>query len=469
MNTRLFLAGISMTVMALYVAPMRAGFAEQVTAIEHVTVVPMTTDNTVLHDATVVIRDGRIAALSGPAPVGALRINGRGKWLIPGLSDMHVHVPTDTYLKPKQYPTQQPSLVFDTQDIMTPYLANGVTQILNLDAKVESFAQRAQVERGEVLGPHMALAALINGGNGTGWSANSPVAGRQAVRDARAEGYEFIKVYSALDADTFDAIVDEARKLGLKVVGHIPNAFQGRLASAFVPGYAMVAHAEEFSKHSKEFTDENARQFAALAKQNDTWLAPTLTTMLWIASEARSLDELRKLPSLRYVHPLLQSKWLTANQYNRNATPERIARFERMVDFHARLVRAFKDAGVPIVTGTDAMTSGVVPGFSLHDELELLTGAGLTPTEALAAATRLPAVWLGVDVDRGTVETGKRADLVLLDADPLLDIANTRRIAGVFVNGRWTDRRKLDAMLADLARRNTADKARFDWNTMTGR
>jgi imidazolonepropionase-like amidohydrolase len=433
------------------------------TVIEHVTVLPMTANGVVLRDATVVIEKGRIVALQGPVPEGATHIDGTGKWLIPGLTDMHVHVFTDGYLRPKKYPTEGPSLYFDTQDIMAPYVANGVTQIFNLDAQTGSFAQRNQIESGAVMGPHMALAALIEGGTSSGRKANSPSDGRQAVRDAKAEGYEFIKVYSALDADTYAAIIDEATKQGLRTVGHIPDAFQGKLAEAFVPNFGMVAHAEEFSKHSKDFTDGDAEQYAQLAKQNGTWLTPTMTTMRWIASETRSLDELRALPSLQYMHPLIQSKWLLANKYNKNSTPEDADYFDRMVEFHVRLVRAFKKAGVPIVAGTDAGTSGVVPGFSLHDELELLVGAGLTPAEALASATRLPAQWLGVDGERGTIEVGKGADLVLLDADPLMNIANTRKITGVFVNGRWIDRAILDAMLADLSQRNTATKDQFVW------
>ncbi len=120
-----------------------------------------------------------------------------------------------------------------------------------------------------------------------------------------------------------------------------------------------------------------------------------------------------------------------------------------------------------MVAGTDTLTSGVVAGFSLHDELELLAAAGLTNEEVLASATRLPAIWLGVDGDRGTIEVGKRADLVLLDADPLEDVVNTRKIAGVFVNGRWANRTTLDALLVDLSQRNSATKEQFDWNVMT--
>ena len=132
------------------------------------------------------------------------------------------------------------------------------------------------------------------------------------------------------------------------------------------------------------------------------------------------------------------------------------------------IVCVFKEAGVPMVAGTDAGTSGVVGGFSLHDELELLQEAGLTPEEALAFATRLSAVWLGLDSEIGTIEAGKLADLILLDANPL-DAKNIRRISGVFVNGRWLDQAKLKAMLADLSKRNTAAKDKYDWKKTIGK
>jgi imidazolonepropionase-like amidohydrolase len=436
--------------------------------IENVTVVPMTAQGGTLQNATVVIKNGRLVSLQGPTPSGARRINGKGKWLIPGLMDMHVHVPSDVLLRRKKYPSEAPDVFFDTQDIMTPYIANGVTQVLNMDAVAASFGQRNEIAKGAVLGPHMALAAVIDGGESqNGRRANTPTDGRQAVRDAVAEGYDFIKVYSDLNTETFNAIVDEASKRGLKILGHIPDAFQGQLESAFVPNFSMVAHAEEFSKHSEIFTDEDAARYAQVAKKNGTWLTPTLTVMRWIASQSRSLDELRASPTLKYAHPLLQSKWLVANRYSKNGTPELATYFDKMVEFHNRLVRAFKAAGVPIVTGTDTLTSGVVAGFSLHDELELLVNAGLTNEEALASATRLPSVWLGVDVDRGTVEIGKRADLVLLDADPLANVANTRKISGILLSGRWVGRATLDAMLADLSKRNTATKAQNDWRVIT--
>lgn len=416
----------------------------------------------VQQNATVTISNGKILAINETAPDTAITIDGKGKWLIPGLIDMHVHTLTDGHFN-TNYPTRTASIFTSTQDIMTPFVANGVTTIMDLNSMPGHFGQRNEILHGDVTGPRMALSALINGGEGDGRIANTPSNGRQTVRNAKAEGYEFIKVYSQLDTATYKAIVDEAAKQGMKVVGHIPNAFRGRTKEAFVPGFGLIAHGEELYKQTNEHTEKEARRFARLAKANGTWLSPTLTIIVWAARQASSLESIRSLNSLQYVHPLMQDKWLTANNYNRGSNPDRIARLEQIKAFNNLLVRTFKEEGVPMLAGTDAGSSGVVWGFSLHEELELLVAAGLSPREAITAATRLPAEWLGIDSIIGTVEPGKFADLVLLNDNPLTDIRNTQKIAGVFVNGRWLNRSHIDKMLEDLSKRNTANKGKYQW------
>ncbi len=442
----------------------QAIWEDEIYAIRNVNVIPMTTDHKIIKNATVVIKHKQILSINESIPSQAKMIDGKGKWLIPGLIDMHVHNLADINLS-SNYPTKGATLFTDTQDFMLLYIANGVTTVFELSARTEHFGLRNEIIKGKVIGPRIALAFLIDGGDGSGNIANTPEDGRQTVRIAKAQGYEFIKVYSGLNAETFKAIVDEARKLGMKVIGHIPNAFRGRLEEAFVPNFDMVAHAEEFSKQSKKLSDEDAQRFAKLAKGNGTWLTPTLTTIEWIANQTHSLEGIRNMPSLKYVHPLMQSKWLNSNHYNQETDSKRIARIDSMVDFHLRLVKAFKEAGVPIVAGTDAGVSGVVWGFSLHDEVELLVKAGLTSEEALASATRLPATWLGIEDKEGTVEVGKYADLILLDANPLDNISNTRKISGVFVNGRWVSRKTIDKMLSDLKKKNALNigQDKYDW------
>ncbi|HQR92164.1 MAG: amidohydrolase [Sphingobacteriia bacterium 35-40-8] len=435
--------------------------------IQHVNVITMNDSNSVIPNASVYIAHHQIVSINGAYPKNATVVDGKGKWLMPGLIDMHVHTPTDAGPFGPKYPTQAATLFFDLQDQMLLYIANGVTTIFELSARAEHFGQRNEMAKGAVIGPRMALAAMIDGGTGQGRKVNTPEDGRQAVRSAKAEGYEFIKVYAYLNPATYFAIIEESQKQGLKVIGHIPDSFKGKLKEAFVPGFGMVAHAEELSNYAKDYSEIEAQQMASLLKQNGTWLSPTLITMESIAAQVKSLAPLKALPSLAYVHPLLQSKWLTANKYNKMSSPENIAHFEQYTQFNLQLVRACAAAGVPIVAGTDAGTSGVIAGFSMPDELALLVKAGLSPQAAIASATKLPAQWLGMDKQVGSIEKGKLADLILLDDNPLNDIQNMSKIAGVFVNGQWVEKNKLQKMLQNLAAKNHATKDQYDWKTIT--
>lgn len=446
-------------------------YAQQISTnslvIQHVNLITMNDANSIIPNATIYIDHHQIASINGAYPKNATVIDGKGKWLMPGLIDMHVHTPTDAGPFGPKYPTQGATIFFDLQDQMLLYIANGVSTIFELSARAEHFGQRNEIGKGAVIGPRMALAAMIDGGTGQGRRVNTPEEGRQSVKSAKAEGYEFIKVYAYLNPATYFAIIDESNKQGLKVIGHIPTSFQGKLKEAFVPGFAMVAHAEELTNYAKDYSDAEAQQMAALLKQNGTWLSPTLITMEAIASQVRSLEPLKALPSLPYVHTLWQSKWLTANKYNKMSSPENIAHFEQYAKFNLQLVKACADAGVPIVAGTDAGTSGVIAGFSMPDEIALLVKAGLSPQAAIASATKLPAQWLGIDKVLGSIEAGKLADLILLDENPLNDIQNIRKIAAVIINGQWLDQASIQKKLQLLAQKNSNMKDQFDWKTIT--
>jgi len=437
---------------------------ETVYAIKNVNIISMTKENELIKNATIVLKDKKIVTINKSIPNNATIIDGKGKWLIPGLIDMHVHNLADGPYK--SYPTRGPAIHFDTQNFMTLYIANGVTTVFELSARAEHIGQRNEIIRDDVIRPRIALAALIDGNNAN-MSAKTPSEGRQTVRIAKGEGYEFIKVYSQLNIETYKAIIDEANKQGMKVVGHIPNAFKGKTANDFfVPHFGLIAHAEELSKQAEDFSLQKAQEFARLAKENGTWLIPNLSNLVYIAKQARSLDSVRNLKSFKFVHPLMQSKWIVSNQYNQGTNAKRIAYFDKLVDFHLKIVNAFKKEGVPMVAGTDAGTSGIVWGFSLHDELKLLVEAGLTNEEALASATRLGAEWLEIGDKLGTIEIGKFADLILLDENPLDDINNTRKIAGVFVNGKWIEKNKIDEMLSDVEEWNNTNKEKYNWKEM---
>lgn len=435
----------------------------QTIVVKNVNIITMTTPNKIIKNTTIVIHDNKIQSINTSIPQHAKIIDAKNKWLIPGLIDMHVHLPNDFSITNK-LPTEPSDIHFNIQDIMTPFIANGVTTIFNLNSIVESFYQRKEIQNGNVIGPRIALAFLIDGGNGNGFTANTPEEGRQSVRLAKKEGYEFIKLYSGLNIDTYNAVVEEANKQNMKTVGHIPNVFQNDIQKAFIPNFDLVAHAEEFSKSGKVFNYEEAFQFAKIAKQNGTWVTPTLIAMDWIANQTHSLDRLQSSKNIQFIHPLLQSKWLTSNSYFKNSNPDRMLYFDKLLAFQTLLVRAFKEVGVPILAGTDAGVSGVIAGFSLHDELKLLVDAGLTPEEALYSSTSLSAIWLGLENHIGTIAIGKNADLILLDENPLEDINNTKKIAGVFINGQWLEKTEIKNMLNDLSNRNTNKKEQFDWH-----
>lgn len=428
------------------------------TAIEHVTLISMEPGSLPTQDTTVIVRDQRLAwigpADEAPIPDGATIIDGHGKWLMPSLVDSHVHVENPRVMRMLLGDDQIPENAIENADVVLPFVTSGVLQIGNLGAMSEAIGERRAIEAGDVLGPHMMLAAMVDGDPplwpvGFTRVAATPDAGRQVVRDEIAEGYDMVKAYSMLSLDTFTAVVDEARRHGVKVVGHIPG--RGTPVDPyFQPGYTMIAHAEELAFRAADDSDAEVARMVALARQSGTGLISTLTLDKRILEQTVDPSTLYSRPEIRHVHPIVRRFWYDHNPYIGRNSPDRIAQLQRLISINDKLVRAFVAAGLPVLAGTDSLVPGVVAGDALHDELEALVAAGLTPYQTLDAATRVPTTWMGVAGDRGTVAVGKRADLLLLDADPLADVANTRRIAGVMASGRWLPRAELDAKLAAL-------------------
>ncbi len=453
------------------------GSAETATplVVTHVTVIDAT-GAPPKRDMTVVIIGNRITALGKASeveiPPGARVVEAKGKFLIPGLWDMHVHVFNQVSRRP-------PNTWY-----FPLFMANGVTSVREMWTKPEDMDQvrewrRLQVE-GNLLAPRIAaVGTLVDGPAGAettqigsalpGPTANivrSPDKARQFVRDVKAAGVNFVKTYSSLSRDAFLAIADEAKKQGIPFAGHVPfvvgageassvgqrsmehlnqimESSSSRSAELFqVPGREWSSTHEKLmldSSDQKRFTD----LIAVLAK-NQTWQVPTL--VVW-RRQAFPRDRARNDPRLRYVPVDEVANWEKLFP-NRNATQaEKVIR-RRLWREQLKVVRWMNNAGVPFMAGTDLGTNHIYPGFSLHDELALLVEAGLTPMQALQTATRNPADFLGLSDSVGTVGEGKIADLVLLDANPLRDIRNTQKIRGVVLNGQYLDRAQLDRLLA---------------------
>ena len=409
-------------------------------------------------DATVVITGDRISAIGDGAnislPPDAQIVDATGKFLIPGLWDMHVH--------------------WYARDTFTLFIANGVTSVREMFGNSDLLRWRDQIAKGSLLGPRMVVASPIIDGPKPIWPNSIAVPnedeGRKAVRKVKQWGADFVKVYALLPRDAYFGIADEAKQQAITFVGHVPNSVSpaeasdaGQKSIEHLTGMLIACSDKETELRDKlvkadspearsrvqataleTYDQKKAADLIARFAKNNTWQCPTLTVL---RSNAYLEDEnFRRDGRLRYIPRQLQQRWgfrISNRSGGNNAGAKKV------LEKQFEIVGAMQKAGVPILAGTDTGNPFCFPGFSLHDELALLVIAGLTPVEALRSATLNPAKFFGLDQTLGTIEQGKIADLVLLDANPLVDIRNTQRINAVVSNGRLFDRKVLDKMLSE--------------------
>jgi len=444
----------------LIAAPWALAASDENFAFVHVNVIPMDQER-VLTDQTVIVQDGRIVAIgpaaSTPVPDGATRIDAAGQYLIPALADMHMHMLGQAWniIFP-------PEAQFSVEDLdfgksLFPYVANGVTTVQVMWAMSDHIPLRDRINRGEVLGPRLILARMIDGPEKawpppiSTWVATADEA-RQAVLDAKEVGYDKMKVYSFLSQECYDAIMATAKEVGMPVDGHIPKT----LSTEYIleAGQNLIAHSTEVRQQAKgDYAQERIDYFANIIAESDTWITPTLTISRQILAIFDDLDKELARPEVRYMHPMAMGVWsfLITNNYL-SMTPEHRATIRKGFEsFERPFTQALNKKGAKLLAGTDALLPTVIPGFSLHWELEELVGVGLTPYEALRTSTTHPMEFLGELEEAGTIEVGKRAELVLLEANPLEKITNTRKIAGVMLQGRWLPKAELQKGLDDVA------------------
>jgi uncharacterized protein (TIGR02246 family) len=448
-------------------------------AIVNVTVIDVKRGGT-LPDHTVLIAGNRIAAM-GPAagvhvPAGVWVVEARGRYLIPGLWDMHVHTADDRI----------------TRETFLPlFVANGVTGVRNMHADcfepcgddrtalAEVRQWQREIAAGQLVGPRMVAASDVIQGPPAGEPSSverptTEAEARALVHLLKERGVDLLKTYSMLPREAYFALADEARKLGISFAGHVP--FAVRASEASDAGQRSFEHLygfyEECSEREDElrpdliaswgapgsadtlllltesFSEEKCAALHARLIANNTWVVPTLIVL---EEMGRIGDDLwREDPRLRYVTAEERVYWAESLRHAASISSGGLATAGRISQWQHQVVAAMREAGVLILAGSDAGHALAFPGFGLHDELELLVEVGLTPAEALRAATLSAAEYLEATDSLGTVATGQLADLVLLDANPLDDIRNTRRIRAVVLDGRYFDRSELDEVLAGV-------------------
>lgn len=417
--------------------------AEQPTlAVRDVTVVDVVRGS-VASSQTVLIAGDRIVAV-GPVdrvnvPSGVEVVEASGRYLIPGLIDMHVHA----LWHPSVPPTFLPLFV-----------ANGVTTMRDMGGTLELLREhrRAPAVRSFPAPRVIAAGAILDGPEPIDPDHSLPVSTAEeavaAVDSVVSAGADFVKIYTLLPRPAFEGVMRAAEERGLAVSGHVPHEV-GQVAAA-AAGMQTIEHVTSETGGFCPPDDPAGCEAAVSAfREHGTWHVPTL--VMQGQTEAGDLCGDRRL---RYLPPAVLEYWFDGEMTPPGCDPASAAPtpFEPELPVEARLVGILHGAGIPLLAGTDAGVPYALPGWSLHDELGLLVGAGLSPSEALRAATWEAARALGRDNELGAIQPGYLADLVLLSANPLEDIDNTRHIDAVVVNGRWLGRERLDAVLAEVAR-----------------
>ena len=417
------------------------------TAIINVNIVPMHAE-VVIPAQTVVIEDGLISAIGSvdktPVPEGAEIVDGTDRYLMPGLVEMHAHVP-DT--------TSQ-----NLGRVLTLFAANGVTTIRGMLGQPSHLVLRQRLLSGDVFGPRLFTSGPSMNGN----SVSNVADGIARVRAQHDAGYDFIKIHPGLSADEFMAIAATANELGMPFAGHVPVAVG--LENALSAGMATIDHLDGYvaalmpvnSDQSggyggffdvllMEYVNvQRVPELAAKTAAAGVWNVPTESLVEHRVSDV-SVAELSNRPEMLYMPAATVERWasIKQRQLDERGFDARIG--ARAIAIRRRIILSLHEAGARLLLGSDAPQVFNVPGFSLHHELAFLVKAGLTPYEALQTGTTAAAEFFGTNA--GSVTTGRDADLVLLDANPLADISNTRRVHGVMLRGTWHSSAQLEQRL----------------------
>jgi len=434
----------------------------------NVNVVPLDREG-VLQNQTVLVKDGWITEIGKTVkiPPDAEIIDGTGKYLIPGLTDMHVHLLSDS----EEYPD---SIAEDELKIM---VANGVTTIRFMIGTPEQLEMRRKSAKGEIISPTIFAAGphLTGKAQGNDFVVHTEAAAREAVRESKAAGYDFIKVTTFLEANIYEAAVDEASKLHIPVVGHadsryvgVERAFRAKQQIEHLDGYMeallkpdapMQGSVSDIYIYKPEnwrsidYIDRNKiPEVARLTVEANPFVVPTQHFMKNTFGLPRTEESIRNQPDFKFYPRPVQDFYIGYMKKTRlNEVP--LEKRAEWVELRNMLIRAIYDEGGKIMAGSDTPEFLWLYGYSLHRELRALREAGLSNYAVLEAATKNPALFLGTIASSGTIEKGKRADLVLLNSNPLEDIGNTIDRHGVMLGGKYYPQSLLNQWLEEIAPR----------------
>jgi imidazolonepropionase-like amidohydrolase len=413
-------------------------------AFTNVSVVPMDSHR-VLADHTVIVTNDRITAMgpsaATPVPDGAVRIEGRGKYLMPGLAEMHGHIPPST--TPEDF----------TADVLFLYVANGVTTVRGMQGAPGQLELRTAATRGDMIAPNLYLAGPAFSGD----SVRTPEEAASKVRQQKTEGWDLLKVLGGLSVETYDAMAMTARGIGIPFGGHVPAAVG--VPHALEMGQHTVDHLDGYAEHLNGVTqpvDEKALQdLVTRSKRAGTSIVPTL--VMWETLRGPvTLHSRTTLPELRYMPRGTVEQWTTSLEKRLTDPQFNPMHAKQYIDNRLRIVWTLHVAGVGILLGSDAPQQFNVPGFSIHREMQRMIDAGMTPYDVIKSGTASVGHHLKSHDDFGTVAVGKRADLILVDASPLQDVSNIARQAGVMVRGRWLPHSDIQTRLDRIASRHGA-------------
>lgn len=405
----------------------------------NVNVIPMDSER-VLADQTVVVRGEQIVEV-GPSnkvkvPAGALRIDGRGKYLMPGLAEMHGHIPPPQ--APKEY----------TEAVLFMYVANGVTTVRGMLGAPGQLELRERASRGEIVAPTLYLAGPSFNGN----SVTSPEQAAEMVRRQKQEGWDLLKVHPGLTRDEYDSMARTAREVGIKFAGHVPEDVG--LVHALEMGQETIDHVDGYVEHlgadGAPLDEAKLAETVSLTKKSGAWIVPTMAlweTLLGVAP----IEKLLAYPELAYMPAQQVKAWENAHRARQaNAQFDR-KKAEQTAANRKRILKALYDGGVPVIFGTDAPQQFSVPGFSVHHEMTSMLGVGLTPYQIILTATRNAGEYHKSKARFGTITVGSRADLLLINGNPLKDLSNVSKRTGVMLRGQWLDEGEIQKRLASIA------------------